>query len=559
MITLQWRYSIIERVPTVIEGKIRCSYVRRFSDSYVGSILRASSVKSNFSNRSTSTDIDSALAQHSQYKCHSWWIYSAGALMTTSLCSLRRAVLRTRLRRHIAGLQPLNHIYLPTTGRSFQTHTASNVQSLYWDTSPPNSEQLAAASAFFRTHPPRKLWTATEWRKQGAESNHIPTLTPEVAFLGRSNVGKSSLLNAILFSPKLNHVGAKPGKTTTMHAWALSASDPVTGGAVKGAGGDMDVKLAVLDMPGYGHASHDDWGDEIITYLRRRKQLRRAFLLLDSAHGVKKSDQQMLDLLRSEGIPHQIIASKCDRVGGGKFVDHHIAASLAKMRQFLEGESMKKNSIMTMGEIIGVGALGDGRKNDKVRPRDMRGVQDVQWAILRATGLDEFVMKKLGQKVTSISPAGSLISEKLQNQVLNRGQGSRPPPIPKTSDRRSGASVTIQSTLPVSSAPSQSHGYSLRLSAQSNSNPMGDIASASASGISQVPKSSQPPSEAPTKKGKWVPNVGGMAELMAMSAGGKSGQQAAASATARASGTPKRNHGKENATRTRRGRSRVIL
>jgi GTP-binding protein EngB required for normal cell division len=200
-------------------------------------------------------------------------------------------------------------------------------------------------------------------------------------------VGKSSLLNALLLSPKLNHVGPRPGKTTTMHAWGLAASDPLTGGALRGRKGDTSIKIAVLDMPGYGHASHGDWGQEIITYLRRRKQLKRVFVLFDALHGVKDSDLRILDLLRKQAISHQVIASKCDRLGKGKIAQTALTEALWKMRDAVQPMS-RSGGFVGLGEILAVGALGDGRKNDDVTDRTMMGIGEVRYAVLRAAGLE---------------------------------------------------------------------------------------------------------------------------------------------------------------------------
>jgi GTP-binding protein EngB required for normal cell division len=200
-------------------------------------------------------------------------------------------------------------------------------------------------------------------------------------------VGKSSLLNALLLSPKLNYVGPRPGKTTTMHAWGLAASDPLTGGALRGRKGDTSIKIAVLDMPGYGHASHGDWGQEIITYLRRRKQLKRVFVLFDALHGVKDSDLRILDLLRKQAISHQVIASKCDRLGKGKIAQTALTEALWKMRDVVQPIS-RSGGLVGLGEILAVGALGDGRKNDDVTDRTMMGIEEVRYAVLRAAGLE---------------------------------------------------------------------------------------------------------------------------------------------------------------------------
>jgi GTP-binding protein len=303
----------------------------------------------------------------------------------SSLCNSCRAHLKNRLRNRILLLQTQRCSYHATPALAGQITTPENSRSWYWDTTPPSSKDLASATTFFRTYLPRKLWTATEWRKQNEPIRG--TLVPEVAFLGRSNVGKSSLLNALLLSPKLNHVGSRPGKTTTMHAWGLAASDPLTGGALRGCKGDTSIKIAVLDMPGYGHASHGDWGQEIITYLRRRKQLKRVFVLFDALHGVKDSDLRILDLLRKQAISHQVIASKCDRLGKGKIAQTALTEALGKMKDAVQPMS-RSGGFVGLGEILAVGALGDGRKNDVVTDGTMMGIEEVRYAVLRAAGLE---------------------------------------------------------------------------------------------------------------------------------------------------------------------------
>jgi GTP-binding protein len=314
-----------------------------------------------------------------------WSLHLFSSMTRSSVCNGCRAQLKDRLRNRISLLQSQRCSYHTTLALARQITTPENSRSWYWDTTPPVSKDLASATTFFRTYLPRKLWTATEWRKQNEPIRG--TLVPEVAFLGRSNVGKSSLLNALLLSPKLNHVGPRPGKTTTMHAWGLAASDPLTGGALRGHKGDTSIKIAVLDMPGYGHASHGDWGQEIITYLRRRKQLKRVFVLLDALHGVKDSDLRILDLLRKQAISHQVIASKCDRLGKGKIAQTALTEVLWKMRNAVQPMS-RSGGFVGLGEILAVGALGDGRKNHDVTDGTMMGIEEVRYAVLKATGLE---------------------------------------------------------------------------------------------------------------------------------------------------------------------------
>ncbi|ETN43321.1 ribosome biogenesis GTP-binding protein YsxC [Cyphellophora europaea CBS 101466] len=282
--------------------------------------------------------------------------------MLSPPCPSCRLAVKARLRNKVLALQ--------------LSRRAINSKSWYWDTTPPSDQQLAAARWFFKQHPPRKLWTATEWRKNNEDPTGV--LVPEVAFLGRSNVGKSSLLNAVLDSPGLNRVGPRPGKTALLHAWGLSATNPTTGGALRGWKGQTDTRVAVLDAPGYGYASRTEWGAEIVTYLKRRKQLRRVFVLIDAVHGVKKHDEQMLDLLRDSNIPHQLIASKIDR-------QKHLDASMQRLQEVAQPRG-SSNALAGLGEILAVGGL-EAPKNKNI------GVSDVQWAVLRAAGIDGFAVE----------------------------------------------------------------------------------------------------------------------------------------------------------------------
>lgn len=126
----------------------------------------------------------------------------------------------------------------------------------YWDTKPPTPSQLAFADKLFipSRHSPLKLWSASKFR-----TTPLSSIEPEVAFLGRSNVGKSSLLNAIM-GQDICWTSSKPGRTREMNAFGI--------GGTKGG----EHKVVLLDMPGYGKASRAEWGMEIMKYLQGRKQ-----------------------------------------------------------------------------------------------------------------------------------------------------------------------------------------------------------------------------------------------------------------------------------------------
>jgi GTP-binding protein len=149
----------------------------------------------------------------------------------------------------------------PTTtaapARQSQYHLPSSVLSYHWDTSPAARSTLRAANTLFTATRPAHLWTRSTFRETPESS------LPEVAFLGRSNVGKSSLLNAMLGAKELARTSGRPGRTKTMNAFLVG------GDGIRNSGRG---KLVVLDMPGYGKGARAEWGVEVVKYLRGRKQ-----------------------------------------------------------------------------------------------------------------------------------------------------------------------------------------------------------------------------------------------------------------------------------------------
>ncbi len=133
---------------------------------------------------------------------------------------------------------------------------------------------------------------------------------PEYAFIGRSNVGKSSLINMLCNNDKLAKTSASPGKTQLINHFEVISSD--------GTGKAAETKWYIVDLPGYGFAkvsqrSRRRWEQMIENYLRKRENLSMVFVLIDSRHSPQKIDLEFLELLKKWGVPASIIFTKSDK------------------------------------------------------------------------------------------------------------------------------------------------------------------------------------------------------------------------------------------------------
>ena len=141
---------------------------------------------------------------------------------------------------------------------------------------------------------------------------------PEIAFTGRSNVGKSSLINLILNRRKLAKVSGTPGKTRTINFYSINDS------------------FRLVDLPGYGYAKvskteSEDWGRMMESYLSGREGLLKVIQLVDCRHKPTALDQQMYDYLRYYGLDGIVVATKADKLSGGE-----LARNLSVIRKTLD-------------------------------------------------------------------------------------------------------------------------------------------------------------------------------------------------------------------------------
>lgn len=159
----------------------------------------------------------------------------------------------------------------------------------------------------------------------GVTSNIPDNTLPELAFAGKSNVGKSSLINALMNRKALARTSSSPGKTQTINFY------------------NINKEMYLVDLPGYGYAKVSEaerarWGKMIENYLHKSKQLRAIFLLIDIRHTPGANDKQMYDWIVYQGYQPVIIATKLDKLKRSQ-----VSKAVKQVR---EGLGLKKEDIV---------------------------------------------------------------------------------------------------------------------------------------------------------------------------------------------------------------------
>jgi GTP-binding protein len=175
---------------------------------------------------------------------------------------------------------------------------------------------------------------ALRFERSTTRHSDLPDSPAEVAIVGRSNVGKSSLINALANQRQLARVSNTPGRTQTINLFSLPSG------------------ATVVDLPGYGYAKvpqrqRRGWQPMIEGYLRQRAPLQLVYVLVDGEIGPTPLDVQMLDWLAAEGITHTVVATKGDRVKPSR--------RATRRREVADGCRLDSGDVMWVSATKGTG------------------------------------------------------------------------------------------------------------------------------------------------------------------------------------------------------------
>ncbi|XP_003261865.1 GTP-binding protein 8 [Nomascus leucogenys] len=175
----------------------------------------------------------------------------------------------------------------------------------------PSLEDIARADNVFTATERNRI----DYVSSAVRIDHAPDLPrPEVCFIGRSNVGKSSLIKALFsLAPEVEvRVSKKPGHTKKMNFFKVGKH------------------FTVVDMPGYGYRAPEDFVDMVETYLKERRNLKRTFLLVDSVVGIQKTDNIAIEMCEEFALPYVIVLTKIDKSSKG-----HLLKQVLQIQKFV--------------------------------------------------------------------------------------------------------------------------------------------------------------------------------------------------------------------------------
>ncbi|XP_049641763.1 GTP-binding protein 8 [Suncus etruscus] len=176
----------------------------------------------------------------------------------------------------------------------------------------PNLKDISRAESFFTATATNRI----EYVSSAVRVDHAPSLPrPEVCFIGRSNVGKSSLIKALFaLAPEVEvRVSKKPGHTKKMNFFKVGKH------------------FTLVDMPGYGYRAPEDFVDMVETYLKERRNLVRTFLLVDSVVGIQKADHIAIEMCEEFALPYVMVLTKIDKSSKG-----HLLKQVLEIQKFVD-------------------------------------------------------------------------------------------------------------------------------------------------------------------------------------------------------------------------------
>ncbi|XP_030059656.1 GTP-binding protein 8 [Microcaecilia unicolor] len=193
----------------------------------------------------------------------------------------------------------LNSVIFPL--KELENYLNPNVDKNAFRIFDPSFDDIKRAEELFKPASKHEI----DYFTSAVRMDHVPLLSqPEVCFIGRSNVGKSSLIKA-LFSlvPDIEvKVSKTPGHTKKINFFKVGKS------------------FTLVDMPGYGYRAPEDFVEMVEAYLETRENLRKTFLLLDGSVGIQKADKIAVDMCEEFGIPYTFVVTKIDRVSKGELL-----------------------------------------------------------------------------------------------------------------------------------------------------------------------------------------------------------------------------------------------